>query len=177
MRILTNDPSVTGWGWAVLEMKNGRSRILDSGCIKTQPEHKKRRIRKSDDTIRRLDEIIEVLIVLHTEYTLDWIVSELPSGSQSASAASMLGAVTGVMETFAKVNNLPIDWFSEQDAKKFLLKKKSATKQETIDAVSKLYGKSWQTDVKYKDEAVADALQVFHVAKAKSQALIFMTNK
>ena len=49
-RILTNDPSMTAWGWAVL---SGSGKVYKTGCIKTSPEQKKRRIRKGDDTVRR----------------------------------------------------------------------------------------------------------------------------
>lgn len=175
MRILTNDPSIRAWGWAVIEYKNGFTRVLDSGCIKTENEANKRRIRKSDDMVRRLEELTDALSAIHVTYTIDWMVSELPHGSQSASASKSLGAVTGLAVGFSKANNLPISWFSERDAKKHLTGRNSVSKRETIEAVAGIYGDKWITDTKYIDEAVADALAVFHVAKAKSEALIFMS--
>ena len=45
--ILTNDPSLTAWGWVVLR----GNAIVEAGCIKTESQAKKRRIRKGDDRI------------------------------------------------------------------------------------------------------------------------------
>ena len=171
MRILTNDPSIAAWGWAVIEYQSGQASILDSGCIKTESEHKKRRIRKSDDTARRLEIISQELLRVTKKYKVEWVVSEAPHGSQSASAAIMIGAVAGLMVAFCVTLGLPLEWYSEGDAKKHLLNKRSATKNETVDCIIKVYGKKWSTGIKYKDEAVADALAVFHVAEATSPAL------
>ena len=168
--ILTNDPSMTGWGWAVL---SGNGNIHKTGCIKTAPEQKKRRIRKGDDTVRRASELIKQLVSIIKTYNVQLIISELPHGSQNAQAAVMIGLVTGIMQTMADVLGLPIEWFSEGDAKKCLLGKLSATKQETIDAIDKIYEVEW-TGIKYKDEAVADALAIYHCASEQSAVLKIM---
>jgi len=70
----------------------------------------------------------------------------------------------------ADCKGLPIDWYGESDAKKHLLNKRSATKEETIKAISKIYNIPW-TGVKYKDEAIADAMAIYHVAKSQSPLL------
>lgn len=177
MKILTNDPSITAWGWAVIHMEKGRLRILDTGCIKTESEATKRRIRKSDDLTRRLEEISKELVRIHEKHGIDWILSEAPHGSQSAVAAKMIGAVAGILSSFATVLELPVEWYSEHDAKKHLLGKRSATKKEIINAIVDIYGDQWRLDIKYKDEAVADALAVFHVGRESSQALIYALNQ
>lgn len=177
MKVLTNDPSVTAWGWAVVQLAGGRSRILDSGCIKTESEHKKRRIRKSDDTTRRLDIISKVLVEVNEKHGIDWVLSEAPHGSQSSSAAMMIGAVAGIASMYSTALGLPIEWYSEGDCKKHLSGKRSLTKEDTINLIAEIYGEKWKTGIKYKDEAVADALAVFHVGRAESQALIFAANQ
>jgi Holliday junction resolvasome RuvABC endonuclease subunit len=63
--------------------------------------------------------------------------------------------------------------YSEQDSKKCLLGKKAATKQETIEAIKKLYDVPF-TGKKNHDEAVADAIAVFHVASKQSGVLKFL---
>lgn len=171
MRILTHDPSMTAWGWAVIEFVNGKPVITDSGCIKTEPEYKKRRIRKSDDTSRRLERICQELLQVHDAHDIQWIVSEAPHGSQSASAAQMIGAVAGLLVGMAKTLGLPLEWYSEGDAKKNLLGKRSGSKKDIQDCIIDIYGDTWYQDIKYKDEAVADALAVFHVAQATSPGL------
>lgn len=172
--IMAHDPSITAWGWAIID---SQSNVVDMGCIKTEPNHKKNRIRKGDDSVRRLTEIANVICDTIKQHNVCCIVSELPHGSQSASAAIMIGAVTGLLTGLAVVSAVPIEWFSEADSKKALLQKNSATKQETIDAVTKILKVQW-TGTKYKDEAIADALSVFHVASKQSSIIqYFLRNK
>jgi len=176
MIILTNDPSIGGWGWAVIKLSSMGTEIIESGCIKTESEAKKRRIRKSDDLIRRLDEINHTLLEVIEKHKVEWFLCEAPHGSQNAAGAKMIGAVTGVMSALAASLEIPVEWYSEGDAKKHLLNKRSASKQETIDCIIKEYGDGWVTNVKYKDEAVADALAVYHVGR-ESPALRYAANQ
>ena len=169
--VLTNDPSLTGWGWAIL---NHSGRVHQAGCIKTSPEQKKRRIRKGDDTMRRISEINHVLKKLVEAYDVNYILAELPHGSQNASAARMIGMVAGVLQTISDWKDIGIEWYSEADAKKAALGKISATKQEMIDAMMETYHRSsWHTGIKYKDEAIADALAIHYVAMDQSSILKF----
>lgn len=171
--IMVHDPSITAWGWAVLDWDD---QVLDAGCIKTSSEHKKRRIRKGDDTIRRISEINRRLLeVIHRYHTI-YMVSELPHGSQSASAALMMGITSAVPQALGDALNIPVEWYSEGDAKKALLNKRSAAKQEIIDAIGELYQVDW-TGVKYRDEAIADALAIHYVAQLNSQAIKMMKLK
>ncbi len=166
--ILVNDPSMTAWGYAVIE----QGRVIVSGCIKTEPDYKKKRIRKSDDLTRRVSEIVHCLEDIIDEHGVNYIISELPHGSQNAQAAVMIGVVVGIVQTFADLYNYPIEWYSEMDAKKALLGKKSATKAETINKIIQVY--NWTpTGTKYRDEAVADALAVYYVATQQSPVLKF----
>ncbi len=167
-RILTNDPSFTAWGWAILD---GSGRVFKSGCIKTGPDHKKKRIRVSDDRTRRAAEIVGVLLDLIKEHDIQYILSESPHGSQNANAAIMIGIVTGITITISKCLNIPIEYYSEQDAKKCALGKKAATKQDMINRMCSIYNDSWVCNIKYIDEAVADALAIHHVASKESNAL------
>ena len=168
--ILTNDPSFTAWGWAAI---TPGGRILETGCIKTESKSKMLRIRKGDDRVRRTSEIcLELLRVIH-KYDVDLIVSELPHGSQNASAAVMIGIVIGILQTIAETETIAIEWYSEVDAKQSVLNKRSAVKKEMIDAITKLYKVPWM-GVGYRDEAVADALAVFHVACEQSSMIRMM---
>jgi Holliday junction resolvasome RuvABC endonuclease subunit len=168
--ILTNDPSFTAWGWAVLD---NDANVIDCGCIKTAPEQKKRRIRTSDDRTRRTVEITQELLRLIRKYNIKYILTEAPHGSQNASAAVMIGITTGVITAISECLEIPLESYNEQDSKKCLLGKKAATKQETLDAIDGLYDVPF-TGVGYRDEAIADAIAVYHVAIRLSQTLKMM---
>jgi len=171
--VLTMDPSLTGWGYVVL---NSRKEILCVGCIKTEPQHKKRKIRASDDRVRRIREINNELLSVIDSYKVNFIVSELPHGSQNASAAIMVGLVPALGQTIADCLHIPMEWFSENDAKQALLHKNSATKDEVLGRIHKHYKVPW-TGVKYKDEAIADSLAVHYAASKQSTTLMFLSNE
>lgn len=173
--ILACDPSMTAFGWVVLDFQRN---ILESGCIKTESESKKLRIRKGDDTIRRITEMVETIVNVIEKNHVTYIVSELPHGSQSASAADMLGIVKGIVQTISICKNIGIEWYSEGDSKKALHGdgKKTVSKADTIKAINKIYKVVWP-GAKFRNEAVADALAVHHVACIQSPVLKLFGNK
>lgn len=166
LTILTNDPSMTAWGYAVIR----DNIVIATGCIKTSPEQKRRRIRAGDDRCRRISEINNCLLDIIKLYNVNYILSELPHGSQNASAAVMIGMTAGIVQTISDVLKIGIEWYSEEDSKKCVLKKRSATKTEMVDKIKTLYKVKW-TDVKYRDEAVADAIAIHYTACNQSPVL------
>lgn len=170
--VLTCDPSLTAWGYAVVQ---GR-KVLKTGCIKTNPESKKRRIRKGDDNVRRVGEIILLLRQEIFDYKVNYLTTELPHGSQTSSGAVMIGVVIGVMETLSQCYGLGIEWFSENDAKKCALPgQKEVTKAHMIEAMNNEFVVDWPT-AKYKKEAVADSLAIYHCALYGSPTLRYLQN-
>ena len=164
--VMAHDPSMTAWGWSVLKA----GKVIDRGCIKTEPKHKKLRTRKGDDTCRRISEITQMLLEKVQEHSVNYFLSELPHGSQSASAAIMIGIVTGIAQTIADTLGIGIEWYSEGDSKMNALGKHSASKDEMIQAMDTLYDVEW-FGIKYKDEAVADALAIHAIALKQSSTL------
>lgn len=172
--VIAFDPSLTAWGWVVISMEHDD--ILECGCIKTEPQHKKLRTRVGDDRCRRINELNQKLLKVIKTWDVKYILSEQPHGSQSAVSAIMVGITLGITQTMSDTLNLGIEWYSEGDSKKALSGKKTLSKQETINAIDKLYDVSW-TGVKYKDEAIADAIAVYNVAKQQSSILKFYNGR
>jgi len=170
--ILTSDPSITEWGYAVVSID---SEILEAGCIKTIPDKKKKNIRKSDDRVRRISEINQKLIGLIKKHDIKYMLAEAPHGSQSAVGAVMIGMVAGMNQTISDCLGIPIEFYSEGEVKKHLLNKRAATKQEMIDKVNDLTG-YLHDGPKYAREAVADAIGIFLTAENNSHSLKFLKN-
>jgi Holliday junction resolvasome RuvABC endonuclease subunit len=168
--VLACDPSFTAWGWAIMTPEG---KPVKTGCIKTAPENKKTRIRKSDDRTRRTSEIVHVLLNLIKEYNVGLMVVEAMHGSQNASAAVTIGIAAGIVQTLSDVLDIPVEYYSEQDSKKCALGKKAATKDDMVDRMSEIFDADW-TNIKYIDEAVADSLAVFYCAQQNSQMLKMM---
>lgn len=164
--VLACDPSLTAFGWVVL---NGTD-IMECGCIKTKTSGKKSRIRKGDDRMRRVSEINHVLKTVIEKYKVRYIVSELPHGSQSAVAAIALGLVNGAVQSMADFTGIGLEWYSEGDAKKALLGRANASKDEIIAAIDNLYDVPWN-NTKATDEAIADAMAIYHVASIQSATI------
>jgi Holliday junction resolvasome RuvABC endonuclease subunit len=167
--VLTNDPSITAWGWAVVDPTTNE--VVDSGAIKTKPAEAKLRIRKGDDRVHRVTQINRSLLAIIQKYEIAMILSELPHGSQSAVAATMIGMVTGVMQAIGDCLDIPVEWYSESDAKLAVSNSRSVPKEEMIRLVSELFPNLEWRDTKWIDEAVADSLAVFYVARQQSPSL------
>lgn len=168
--ILCLDPSLTATG--IVAIRNGI--ILEALCVKTEPVSKKMKIRKSDDRVRRIQLINQEILTFIKTHSVKYIVSELPHGSQNAAAATSLGLVVGTIQGIADSLDIPVEWFSEQDSKVALLGKKSATKEETIRKVDKVFSNVPWTKVGFRDEAIADALSVYFVASKQSPTVKFL---
>jgi Holliday junction resolvasome RuvABC endonuclease subunit len=171
--IVAFDPSVTMWGWVLLGLRDtGKIFVVDSGVIKTESESKKRKIRKGGDDIRRILELYRTLTCLFKEHDISLVVSEQPHGSQNAAAAKMIGVCLAVVTALCTHYEVPVEWYLESECKRHLTGKKAVTKKEIQDAVSKKYllDKVWR-GVKYIDEAVGDAMAVFHCAEKESEML------
>lgn len=175
--ILTNDPSIVAWGWAVVDPVTNT--VVECGGIKTEPESKKLRTRKGDDRVRRVTDINRQLIAVIKKYNIALILSELPHGSQSAVAALMIGIVTGIMQAIGDSLEIPVEWYSEGDAKVAVSGKRSVPKDDMVTIIDKLFDEKvlWKK-TKWENQAIADALAVYYVARQQSTALkmLIVTN-
>lgn len=171
--ILACDPSLTGWGWAII---NWDGSVVDTGMIKTEPLHKKMRIRVGDDFARRIKEIVQVLFTNIKTHNVNYMVCELPHGSQNANAAKMVGAVPSIMETMAMTLDLGLEWYSEADGKKIVLGKTSGSKDDMVKAIKKLFPEVYfkPTGAKAINEAVADSLACYMIASVQSNTMKMM---
>lgn len=167
--VLCLDPSLTAFGWSVVS----DFRVLARGCIRTEKLVKKLKIRKGDDDVRRISEINTKLKEIIEQYRIVFIVSELPHGSQSSSAANALGMVKGELQTISDFMNIGLEWYSEAEAKKAVLGKHASTKTEMIESINKLFEVNWE-GIKYVDEAVADSLAIYYVASQQSPVLKYL---
>jgi Holliday junction resolvasome RuvABC endonuclease subunit len=166
--ILTLDPSLKAWGWAVVDLEG---EVLDYGCIETKPDDKKSRIRKGDQLIRRTTELAHVLWTeIIQRYDIWLILSELPHGAQSYNGAIIIGLTAGMNVMMSYASSIAIEWYSENDVKKFLFNRKGVSKEEMKEKIySMMDVKSLGSKV--RDYGVADALAVYQTALGQSDNL------
>lgn len=167
--VMVNDPSIQAWGWVII---SSQGKIVDAGAIRTVPSDKKLKTRKGDDRIRRVTELNVTLIEAIKKYKVSLLISELPHGSQSAVAAIMIGIVAGIMQTLGDALNIPVEWFTEGDAKLAISGKRGGIgKDEMVEIVKGKYKNVPWKKTKAENQAIADAIAVYHVAKQQSQML------
>jgi Holliday junction resolvasome RuvABC endonuclease subunit len=167
--VLTNDPSIKAWGWAVVDPLDNS--IIDCGGIHTENSPKTNRVRKGDDRVRRIQEINFKLLEIIKKYNIKLLLSELPHGSQSAVAAVMIGVVTGITQTIGDTLNIPVEWFSEGDAKLAVANRRSVEKDHMVAIIENLYTDVPWKKTKWENQAIADALAVMYVARKQSALL------
>lgn len=93
MKIVAFDPSITAFGWAVLETGHGRAPALaQAGVVLTEPAPKKHRTTVAEDDARRVRHIRRELAKVLEEHRPVMVAIEVPFGSQAAKAAKLLGA-------------------------------------------------------------------------------------
>ena len=170
--ILACDPSLTGWGYVVMTWDG--EVMPTRGCIQTAKSPKKARMRAGDDLARRVGEINRRLLEVMNTVDVKLIISELPHGSQSAAAAKMIGAVVGILQTISDVERIPLEWYSERDAKVSAGLKPSASKEEVMTNINYRYNLRFDYDNNRERkiaEAQADAMLIYHCARVHSPFL------
>jgi Holliday junction resolvasome RuvABC endonuclease subunit len=157
MSLLCLDIAFASMGWAVME----KGKVLKCGTIKTE-KTKNKQTRVSDDRAWRAAILSKELNEIIVDNNVGAVVGELPSGSQNAIAANLLGMAMGVVVGVIESNGLPVEWISPTDSKKYATGKRSASKEEVMQ---------WCRDKhpyfdfpKFKNvfEHVADAIMAYH---------------
>jgi Holliday junction resolvasome RuvABC endonuclease subunit len=154
--ILTLDVAFANCGFAVI--KDGR--VIDFGTIVTEKD-KRKSVKVSDDYASRCTKFAAELKAIIQEHKIKAVVGELPSGSQSAVAAKMLGGATGVVVAVTTCFDLPVEWISEGDSKKAALGKRTAKKEEVMDWARNVFPGYSFPKTKKGFEHIADALMAY----------------
>lgn len=159
--LLTLDIAFKNLGWAMLD----KGVIVDYGTIRTE-KTKKKNVLVSDDKATRAATIALELHDIINKYNPGGIVGELPSGSQNASAANLLGWASGIVVGLAAYHNLPCEWISEGDSKKAALGVRSATKESMMTWAAETFPNIKFPAAKCHFEHVADSLGAYNGLKS-----------
>lgn len=157
------DPAFTHTGWIVIDIKDNS--FVDCGCISTEKQSKKKRIRVSDDDIRRCKKIAGGIIEIINSYKPKAIALEAPSGGSLSSRSSRcLGMATGIVATLEAYTEIPFLYVTPNDVKVALCGKKRASKEDMMSKAGTIYPEIKEL-IKGDMEHVADAIGVFKVVE------------
>jgi Holliday junction resolvasome RuvABC endonuclease subunit len=166
------DPSMSNWGiaFSYLDLETG---YLDDPClsiVSTEADKcKQARVNSSD--LQRAEQL--AVIALAEARKAKVVFVEVPVGSQSARAMASYGVCVGILGTI-RAEGIPLIEVTPTEVKVALTGKKTATKNQMIDAALELYpdsnwpryeqnGKGFtKGDIHSKAEHAADAIATIH---------------
>lgn len=154
--ILTLDPSLRAFGWAIVSA----NKIIACGCIKTAKSSK----RVTDSDTDRLEFISKELADQILKYNPTKIVFEHAAGSKSSRANQALAFVKGLVIGLAVAYNIPFQTVTAKEVKKGLTSNRNAEKDELQKIVIEKYPDFNEKTLKFSKEkkfAVSDAIAVY----------------
>lgn len=165
IKVLGIDPSMSNFGFVLADVDPVTGEIVGTPylhLVQTAPTNDKKTIRKSSDDLRRCRELYAPLAELVAK--ADLVCSEMPLGSQNASAMKSVGICMGLLSTIDK----PFIQVMPEEVKLSAVGTKTATKAEMIEwAYARHPEANWLRKSKKpdapltaKNEHIADAVAV-----------------
>ena len=157
IRILGIDPGLANLGLADFQIHALDDVYIDLVHIVTEKSDKKRKVRASDDNLRRISELYNgVAALVHPETIA--ICAESQSWPRNSGACAKVGMAWGVIGSIAQMHRIPVLQSSPQEIKRKIAGAKNASKADVRKALNKLYPSiRWPSTVKGKEDT-GDAL-------------------
>lgn len=158
------DPSLANWGLASAELDLIQGTMSVPQLQVIQPEGlKSKQVRVNSEDLHKVEQIARV--VLPAAQAAKIVFAEVPVGSQSARAMASYGICIGVIAVLKSLG-IEIIEVTASEVKKAMTGRKSASKQEMIDAAFKVYPTAnWSYHrgaLAAKNEHMADAIGAIH---------------
>ena len=171
MPILAIDPGFRALGLVVYHPQTDS--IMDYGVLISNPKEytaTKKNIGASKADAMFLEAVGVYLNKYAKKYILQKVIVELPGGSKSARAATMLGKVSGVIIGWAIALNKPIVYYTPQRNKKCVTGETYADKTLIEIAVRKRWPSPFWAELKDNErEHVCDAAGLIITAQAHDE--------
>jgi Holliday junction resolvasome RuvABC endonuclease subunit len=146
VKILGLDQGFSNFGWCLATYENEMLTVDDMGMICTQKS--KLKVPMSEDNSRRTRHIVSCVEALvlkfdvedqRTRVTVDCICSEAMSHPPSASVATKLGRVWGIVDTLSYMTKLPVLHRSPADIKLAVTGSRKASKALMVESLAQAY--------------------------------------
>jgi Holliday junction resolvasome RuvABC endonuclease subunit len=141
IRILGLDPGFANLGWAKVEYTPSAAQpivVIGMGLVETAKSDKKKKIRDTDDSFARSQEIVRSLDPMFA--WADAVAAEEMSSPRNSRTVKLLGMAWGVVATLAEIYEHPLVQIPVMTLKKEVANDKTATKDEIIEAVNQILG-------------------------------------
>lgn len=142
LHVLGLDPGFANIGIAVVRIDGDRMVPVYLDVLRTSKSDAKRQVRASEDNFDRAKDIAATLRELAVRYDVRMLTAETMSFPRNASVAAKMAMCWGVIAALADGLELPLAQASPQEIKKAVCGNKSASKEDVVDAVRKLFPES-----------------------------------
>lgn len=159
-----HDPSLTAWG---VSLVGDNDTVHHVECIKTKSESNRP---KFQDDPRRLRKIGRRLNELIDEWDVQFLGVEYMAGGRSSRTAKTAGFTQGIIAGVETSHDLPVEYYTEQSAKKANHGRVRVAKDDMYSYVDEHLDVPWP-DAKFRREAAADSLYLYLAAKKESSSL------
>lgn len=164
------DPGFAALGLAAVDITPGVERIIEASVIRTEKSHRKLDVRASDDNVRRATELSAGMCVFCSRFRPIALACEAQSWPRNAGSSAKVGIAWGVVAAVGYRFGIPIVQVSPQQLKHAVVGKKTASKDEVIEAIERRFpAVSWPTPTSIIEHA-ADAVAAV-IACSDSQAI------
>lgn len=136
--LLGIDPGFAAMGWAAVELCKDTETVHSMGVIRTEKSDKKRKVRASEDNVRRMGELWQGLEGFLWP-DLIAICTESQSWPRSAGTIAKLGMAWGVIGSIAELGEVPILQASPQQIKRDVAGARNASKVDVRLALALRY--------------------------------------
>lgn len=157
MIVLGVDPGTMITGYGVIETKNGKMKILDSGAIKNN---------SSTPIPFRLKKIFETIKSLTEQFEPDEFAIETAFYGKNAQSALKLGHARGVAILAAVIREIPTHEYSPREVKKAIVGNGAASKEQVQFMVKSLL--KLKQLPKHYDVTDALAVAICHLQRKQS---------
>ena len=161
------DPSITAFGWAVLDVALPM-RPIAMGCVRTEKGTAGRHVYRADDDGVRIDAIASELCIQARGAKAALIAAEAPAGAQSAVAAKAMGQAYAIARVVGVALGIRVVTVQAHEPRVLLCGTKAASKADVEAALLALYpdavitGIAGRVSPKPVREGAFDALSVAH---------------
>lgn len=164
-KVLSFDPSLRNWGYAVCELTKQDNDIqlnpITGGVIHSDNAKDVPYVNLRD--LQTASNIYENVKQILAEHKIDYLVAELPVGSQSARAMASYGICIGLIGAIARETCIPLLSVTPAQVKK-VVGEITTTKEEIIAFTKSKYPQitDWLPKAKSKQEHICDAIIAAH---------------
>ena len=165
-KILAVDIGFAATGMALFQVTKAGEILVTVQCVREDEDKSKTHTYAAEVDVERTSRSVRKILDFIKLHDVKRIVCELPSaGAQGARANRCMGIATGMIAAVVQSCELAVEWYTPTEVKNAAVGKPSASKDEMMDAMEKVYPDLAKIKKKADKEHICDAAACYVAAK------------